>query len=239
MHRNAKAAAAKATSPRPWPVRAALRRGPAAGARTGPCAMLSPARRGIPCARSCRPSCPLPGTARQGAAPTSAVGLGVLAGLLGPHVRSGPSVVSPSCRSCPCRQAATWCRQSLPSSERSKRRHFYALWSSKPLIRGHQEDELRGAVRSMLVRCVQTAKELLNEQDAVMPIVRDLLAPLVAGDKLDVATVHQDSGLIATALESRFHLGAGGGSSHQGFSVDQIPGLGSWRSGWPGSERPH
>lgn len=90
-------------------------------------------------------------------------------------------------------------------------------------------DALRGPIRSMLNECLRTAIRLLGRHHRVMPVIDELLVLLVAAEEINLDMVQEDSSYIARALEDRFHLRAGGGYGHAGFSISQFPGLSTWK----------
>jgi hypothetical protein len=97
----------------------------------------------------------------------------------------------------------------------------------------NQDDVLPGDFRSMLDSYLQTATELLGTKHPMMSLITNLRAHLVTDHELTLGAVKTRSALIATALETRFNLGTGGGQVDQGFSVTQEPRAAIWRSAWP------
>jgi len=92
-------------------------------------------------------------------------------------------------------------------------------------------DALRGPIRTVLEGYLRTTVELLGNDHQIMPVIDELLGPLVAGEEVNLDILQEDSGYIAGALETRFHLGSGGGYGGHGFSISQFPKLrGDWSS---------
>ena len=81
----------------------------------------------------------------------------------------------------------------------------------------NQDDVLPGDFRSMLDSYLQTATELLGTKHPMMSLITNLRAHLVTDHELTLGAVKTRSALIATALETRFNLGTGGGQVRPGF----------------------
>jgi hypothetical protein len=66
-----------------------------------------------------------------------------------------------------------------------------------------------------------------------MSVIDELLGPLIAGEELQLDLVNENSGYIASALETRFHLKSGGSYGGPGFSITHFPEWSSWNSSNP------